>query len=560
MPLPSTLLTSPLQDLDLTVVAGAVPDGLHGEMFISAPLVDQRLGYQLFGFGALVRISLTTGTWGADAEHFALRCGVIDTPIRRLHDRAAHRFTGGLLGFDTPWGYPNMANTAPLAFGDRLFATWDVGRPVEVDPRNFGFLGEVGSARSWGGGSFGQRQVIPQIFSTAHPIVDPERHCIWTVKLELGAGGMEASVVRYDGSGSEVRRWPLEGAIVTGSMHTISQTRNWLVLADSGNFKADFDEIMGGERSVTIDAAAPVFLVRKDVLEATAPGTPVPYVRSSVAPTTGHFYAVWDDDDGIRVLFEHMDLMDLGYRLRADDVDVRGRPIDPAHVGMYQMAMGPHTVSEWRFDPNDGASRRTAFRSADDAFNLQLSAQDWSPEGQRAPTHHHVVFQGFRGGAVARRVLARYEGRVEPERFPPDDQPSSLVTFARDGLGEISTYRFPSTGDLPSSPIFVPRPSGRPGGGDGWVVLPVLSDDGFRIDIFDACDVGAGPVATLAPRTATTMPFLLHSVWMPRAEGPVDLDRLRFADDLDEDALVRIDDEARKLVLDVARELDRHEV
>ena len=30
---------------------------------------------------------------------------------------------------------------------------------------------------------------------------------------------------------------------------------------------------------------------------------------------------------------------------------------------------------------------------------------------------------------------------------------------------------------------------GTPGGGDGWVVVPVISDDGFRVECFDAADV-----------------------------------------------------------------------
>jgi hypothetical protein len=477
--------------------------------------------------------------------------------VQRLHTKARERFSGGLLGFDTPWGAPNMVNTAPLPLGGRLFATWDVGRPVEVDPVTLGFLGEVGSQRSWGGGSFGGRQPLPFVFSTAHPIVDRDRGCIWTVKLVLAAQGMQPSIVQYDGEGTEVRSWPLEGAVVTGSMHTISQTRDWLVLADSGNFKADFDEMMGGERTVTIDERAPVYLVRKDHVEATPSGRPVAYTRAEVSPTTGHFYAVWDDSDGIRVLFEHMDLMDLGYRLRADDVDVYGNPINPRHVGMYQMAMSQQTISEWVYDGETGVGRRVAHNTEPDWFNLQLSAQDWSQAGQRSPTHHHVVFQGFRGGALARRVVEIYAGRADPERYPAADRPSQLVTFHRGDLTVSARYLFPSEADLPSSPIFVPRDGGQPGGADGWVVVPVLSDESFRVEVFDAADVGRGPVATLAPARPTPMPFMLHSIWMRTAQAAPDVERLRFRDDFHDDMLEALDDDARRLILEVAEELDQ---
>ena len=63
--------------------------------------------------------------------------------------------------------------------------------------------------------------------------------------------------------------------------------------------------------------------------------------------------------------------------------------------------------------------------------------------------------------------------------------------------------------DFPSSPIFVPRDPGAdagrssysgsdPGGHDGFVVVPIMNDGGFRVEVFDAEDVGRGPIATIA--------------------------------------------------------------
>ncbi len=556
MPLPETLLSAQLSDLDLHVTSGAMPAGIHGEMVISAPVIDDRLSYQLFGFGALLRLSLTPGTFGAPADSYALRHRVIDTPVYRLHQRAPEHFHGSLLGFNTPWGAPNMANTSPLAYNGRLMATWDVGRPVEVDPITLGFIAEVGRQQSWGGGSFGKTMALPQVFSSAHPVADPERGWLWTVKLVLSAQGMQPWVVKYRGDGGDVSMWPIEGAAVLGSMHTIAQTRNWLVMADSGNFKADPAEIMGGTRTVRIDETVPVYLVRKDDIEATPPGEPLTSVCVQIGPTTGHYYAVWDDSDGIRVLFEHMDLTDLGYRLEADDTDVYGRPINPAHYGMYQMAMANQTISEWVLDPITATANRIAHAGGPERFNLQLSAQDWSLEGQSDPTHHHVVFQGFRGGALAQRTLEIYADRIDRSTYPDRDQPASLITFGRGDLDVTSQFQFPDDHDLPSSPSFVPRPHGIPGGGDGWVVLPVLNDDGLRVEIFNASDVGRGPEATLAPRVPHHHPFILHSIWMPEVQSAPDLERNRFSDDLETDLLDHLDNDARELLLDVAADLD----
>ena len=555
MPIPESLLRSTWGDLDLRVVAGSWPTGVRGEMLISAPVIDERLTYQLFGFGAMARISLQAGTHGAPADRFALRVRTIDTPVWRLHEHARDAFSGGLLGLDSAFGHANMVNTAPLAWGDRLFATWDVGRPVEVDPQRLAFLGEVGSARSWGGDSFGTQRVLPQVFSTAHPIIDPVRNCMWTVKLRLGAAGLEPTVVRYDGSGTEVRTWGLPGAAVSSSMHTISQTEHYLVLADSGNFKADLNEIFGGERTVTVDEQVPVYFVRKEVLDSAPSGTDVPFERAVFGPPTGHYYADWDDSDGVRVLVEHMDLTDLGYRLRGDDVDAHGKRLNPALVGMYQMAMAPQTVSETLFHPGEPTGRVTSSFRDEWTWNLQLSAMDWSLEGRRRPTHHHVVFQGRRPGALAQRVLDIYRDRIDPAAVAGPDQRASLATFTRNGLGVSARYEFPADDDFPSSPIFVPRTGGIAGGGDGWVIVPVLGDSGFRVECFDAADVARGPVATLAGPNRERLPFMLHSVWMERAVPAADVERLSFVDDIDPDAVRALPDDLQSAVASVARDL-----
>jgi len=562
MPLPSTLITARHRDLDLRLLAGEWPDDVSGEVFVSAPEPSPRLASALFGFGVMIRLSLRPGTHGAPADRFAWRARTIDSPTQRLFDRVPGAFAPGPLGYTSALGAPNMVNTAPLAWGDRLFATWDVGRPAEIDPLSLRFLAEVGSAASWGGGSFPAKSVLPFIFSSAHPIVDAERGCLWTAKLAPADGApfrWRPLVVRYGGDGASVLTWPVAGARLAGSLHTISQTRDWLILADSGNFKADPGEMAGGARSARIDDVVPVFLVRKDELEATPAGREVPMREFALAPSTGHYYACWDDRDGVRVLFEHMDLIDLGFRLQPGDLDARGRPIDPALAGMYNTAMAPSSVSEVELDPASGKlTHRVVFRE-DWAWNLQLSALDWSPEGLAAPTLHHTVYQGWRPGAVSQRALHHYRDRVDRESLPPDDTPASLVTRRRGSLEVTSRFEFRSPGDLPTSPVFAPRaPAGAagrsraPGGHDGWVACPVLSDAGLRVDLFDAADVSRGPVAAIgAPGEA--VPLLLHSAWLPRAVAAADRERLRFADDVGEAEIAALPTELGAAVREVAR-------
>jgi len=567
MPVPTTLTTGLLQDLDLQLVSGAWPADLRGEMVISAPEPNPDIDYCLFGFGALIRISMRPGTHGAPADRFALRSKVIDTPSKRLYDKAPEAFQSTTFGVNSPFGFPNQANTAPLPWGDRLFATWDVGRPVEVDPITLEFLGEVGTRDGWGPQTFPMGDVLPFYFSSAHPIVDPARELLWTVKLfPTEDFSMQLHVIAWDGLGTEIRRWPISGATVVGSSHTLSQTRDWLILADSGNFKTDLGEMSGGPRTVLIDEGAPVYLIRKDQLLATASGTPFTPKVSAVAPTTGHFYAKWEDADGVQVLFEHMDLMDLGFQLRAGDLDACGQPILPTTVGFYNMAMAPNSLSEWSFDPVTGAGTRTALFREDWTFNLELSAMDWSTEGLCSPTLHHIAYQGWRPDAVTSRALDLYRaaGRLEP--LPPEETPGVLASFRRDGLELADSWTFTDTGDHLPSPTFAPRRAGEgagasryagtdPGGHDGYVILPVLSDNGFRVEVFDAAHVGRGPVAVLAAPNGECLPAILHSAWMPEVAGGVDVERLDFATELDAGAVERLDHGLADVIRAVADEL-----
>lgn len=562
MPIPRTILADdPLADLDLELVAGRWPADLDGEIFISTSEQATAPFHAFFGDGAMIRLSLAPGSFGAAPDRWAWRAATLRTPSRRLRERCPDQFTASALGTMSPFGHVNAANTAPLPWGDRLFATWDAGRPVEIDPVTFAFLGEVGHRDDWA--PVFDHPVLPLIPSTAHPLIDPDRDCLWTVALD--PMGQQVQIVRYDGHGTHVRRWPVTGAPVPQSMHTIAQTRNWLILVDT-NFRADPVEIFGGERTVTTLPDEPVYLIRKDVLEMTATGEAVTAAAFRIAPEVMHYYAVYDDSDGIRVIFEHTEGLDLGYWLRDDDVDAHGRPVDPRLRGFYNTGMAPAALSVLQFDPETGVVKEQArVHDRDRYWNAQLSALDWSTEGMSAPTVHTQVFSGFKPDGIARRVLDRYaaDGRVDPATLPAQEIPARLATFERDGLVVRGEWVY-GDHEWPSSPTFVPRRPGtggsryaptRPGGDDGWIVLPVLNDDRFRVDVFDAAAVAAGPVASLAAPPGTTVPFLIHSAWMPRAVTAPAVERLRFADELDH-RLSALPDDLQAAAHEVARNLD----
>jgi hypothetical protein len=257
-----------------------------------------------------------------------------------------------------------------------------------------------------------------------------------------------------------------------------------------------------------------------------------------------------------------MDLMDLALYLRPDDLDVNGNPVDPGVVGLYNMAMAPEAICEVVFDPTSGKILDQGAFRRDWAFNLQLSAMDWSTEGMAAPTLHHVSYQGCRPGSISQRAARLYEGRIDLDLLR-EETPGALCSFRRPSMELEARWEYPDLGDHITSPAFAPRGAapgayagGEPGGHDGYVVQPVANDDGFRVEVFDAADVGAGPVAVLRGTHRECIPLVLHSAWMPAFTALADADRVRFSEEIDADALAALPAEMQASVHAVARECD----
>ncbi|MGP4026967.1 carotenoid oxygenase family protein [Actinomadura sp. 3N407] len=336
--------------------------------------------------------------------------------------------------------------------------------------------------------------VLPLISTTAHPVVDPERGCLWSVSRDVLTGAV--SVIRYDGTGTRVHRWDVENAALPQATHTITQTRDWLVLADTA-YRIDPEEVFGGERTVANNPDGPVLLIRKDDL---APGRgTVTCKEFRIAPEVNHFYARYDDTDGVQVVMEHSEGVDIGMYLREDDIDLFGRPIDPALRGMYCHGMTP------RSRPSCGSTPRPA---------------------RCGNTHAPATRNG--GGRPHRPVALPRRGDPGRPRHPRPRRPQGPVRM------DVRARRLPHVAGIrPTRPGGTRYAGTDPGGHHGYLVVAVHNDDRFRIELFDAADVGRGPIAVLAPPNGTTMPFLIHSAWMPEAVPAPNLERHSFADDLD---------------------------
>jgi hypothetical protein len=76
-------------------------------------------------------------------------------------------------------------------------------------------------------------------------------------------------------------------------------------------------------------------VIRKDDIEATPVGHEVPCRSFETAPENNHYYATYDDSDGITILFEHTENADIAMAQKVGHTDALGRPCDPALRGLY---------------------------------------------------------------------------------------------------------------------------------------------------------------------------------------------------------------------------------
>ena len=217
MPAPRSLTTAPHRDFELEVVAGAWPDDISGEVLFSSPLNGHGLPYAHLRLRRDLPARRSNPAPAAPRPAASAgRASSIETPGKRLWNRHPELFTVGPTGYLSPFGPPNCvqhraaargatASTPPGTPGDRSSCT---PGPSSSWPRSATSTAGAAARSPMGG-------VLPFLLSSAHPVADPERHCLWTVKLDLVTEptvGMRPSLVRYDrDDGTQVRYWPLDG-------------------------------------------------------------------------------------------------------------------------------------------------------------------------------------------------------------------------------------------------------------------------------------------------------------------------------------------------------------
>jgi len=177
-----------LPSTPLACVQGKVPRDLSGTLYRNGPGKWRRPGksatHWFDGDGLVRAFSLSGGK-------AALSAAFVDTPKRRA-DEAARAVVSG--GFGTPMAEHvtvnssddfNAANISIVLRGNELWALWEAGSPVAIDPRTLATLGVKTL-----------REDLAHMPFLAHPRIDPDG-TLWN----LGLAGSQAVVWRLGTQG-----------------------------------------------------------------------------------------------------------------------------------------------------------------------------------------------------------------------------------------------------------------------------------------------------------------------------------------------------------------------
>jgi carotenoid cleavage dioxygenase-like enzyme len=518
----STLLQSltPGQELDaqLDVLSGTWPTGLHGHLFlIGVNLADASsalwAGLPWGGAGVMTRVDLA-----ANAQ------GRVPWMTRRLHtpdiDLAA-----ALKASEDPTalqlvrsGFTNMSNTSMEFLGNRMVVTFDAGRLVEVDPHTLRYLSHVGSVSEHP--AVLQHPLLPCVFTTGHPVEDPTRGGMWSCNLGFApAGGTSMTdaespllVMHWDGEG-ELDWWVAEGVTVTHGIHVVTVTEHSVLFIETA-YKPEPGVLFGQRRQAHHAPYTQVHIVRKEHLTKARRGGSVPCVSTRIPVESFHQFTDFrQEGEDLTFFAVHANGWDLTLPLYPEDKVWRtGQALSPRQLGFVAMPSDASPVGRYVIDGRTGALK--------DAKTFVAPERHWGTlwytrDASKLERGEYLwqTYQGFDPELLVERQVRMYADHphrvVRVEDLPRSDLPSSIACLRAEDLTERSSWTFPR-GSYAASPCHVTDPTGGP----GWVVVPLQWPERTELHVFEALNLGKGPIA-VAAAPGVRLSYQLHSGWTP---------------------------------------------
>ncbi|MBF0664971.1 MAG: carotenoid oxygenase family protein [Brevundimonas sp.] len=353
----------------MQLIRGRAPAGLEGSLYRNGPAKFRRpgrsAGHWFDGDGLVRRFRIADGR----AE---MAARFVDTPKRRQETRANAML---MPGFGTPGdpraeiGSPddaNAANTSVLMAGDTLWALWEGGSPVAMDPETLETRGMVTL-----------RPDLKAMPFLAHPRREPDGR-IWN----LGMGGRRAMVWRLSPSG-ELEAATLIDLPRASYVHDFTATARHLVIVLQPWVQARMVMPFADGFEWRPDEGTRVLVIDKDGQSKR---------REFDLPAFGFFHLgdAWSDGEDIR--FDVCAHPDMDFAARGASEVLNGVPLngEPARLALAHLKgdgsaelQRTGQVAEFpRSDPRRaGLARRYTLHTAEEApgrpFASALGLTDW---------------------------------------------------------------------------------------------------------------------------------------------------------------------------------------
>jgi carotenoid cleavage dioxygenase-like enzyme len=514
-------------DVNLHAVEGALPEALHGHLFVVAPL-PWGDGSPIFNGDAMaMRVDFAGG--GA-----RLKSRVLKDPSQRL-DRITRkspllRFRNRHIARISPLlGVRNELNTAWLTMPaeGRLFATYDAGRPWEVDPATLEVIAPVGKLKDWEQGfAVDLPWLFPPVLTGAHPAHDDRTGDTYFANYSLGAvvAGEHVNLLHMDASGTlRASRIVDERGrdLRVQSLHQLALTERWVVLADTafrlelGRFLFPNAWPLSPQRPYT----AFYFVDRAHLAKAgTARAKRVVIPRETI-----HFAADYECPEGkVSVHIGHPCASDASETLQPTDRTWHDdEPVRPELVGFPASPTDVGTFARYTFDVEEGVVESAALYHDEGTWGPALFTAS-SVEARDRHRHLWWTLGGVQGDGLVKRVVEayrRYPYRMTPLHALPRYVAPELVRIDAARARVVDRFVFP-TDLVPNSPQYIPNAIGEDELA-GHIVCTVVgagarrTSSGDELWVFEAGNLTKGPVCKLG-HPALDFALTLHTTWLPQ--------------------------------------------
>lgn len=530
---PTSLITASRDEIDvgLHVISGELPRDIYGHAFTICAIPHGDGSPAFNGDGMMYRISF-------DGARPALRTRMAKTPswyvdqaTRGTDDGFSNR---GFTRISSKWGVHNQANTAFMPMGERMLATYDGGRPYEIDPHSMEVITPVGAQSEWESSLPDSMSSGPftLFFSTAHPYYDEHADELFTVNFRgeiFGEDGTFTNLMRWDTEG-ELENWTVKlpdgtNAAIKQSIHQIGVTQDYVLIMDTAFF-VEGQQFSDPSYAEAQSPDTVIYVISRGDLSAGS--DEVVAQRVVIEREAAHFLCDYENPGGeITLHLAHNCASDASEWVREDDVlfgsgdevrqELAGTPTTGTDIGI----LGRHTI--------DGESGEVVESELVWDPEFTWSAALYAHKGAHPPGQFEDIYwisTGFSDDRLTERMVDLYRDyphrKVGVNDLQYVQKPASLCRLDVRQMGIADGYIFPP-GRHGLSPQFVPR-MGSTGRTDGYVVCTVMSDDeswakstGDEFWIFDAANLQQGPLCRLG-HPQLDLPFTLHTTWMPEVQ------------------------------------------